>query len=546
MAIDPRAGTPAQQSDLVDVPSLIRAYYAGSPDPELAEQRVAFGTSGHRGSPLRSSFNEFHLLAIAEAVARYRAKQGITGPLFLGADSHALSEPAKATVLEVLAAHGIDVFVDSGDRFTPTPAVSLAILEANRGRRSGLADGIVITPSHNPPEDGGIKYNPPSGGPASREATAWIEREANELLCTGNREAARIPFELARRWPTTHAYDYVRRYVEALPEVLDAGAIRSSGLRVAVDPLGGAALPYWEPIAEALGLDLTVASDAVDPRFAFMTLDWDGRIRMDCSSPHAMARVLELRERFDLVFSNDTDGDRHGIVTPGAGLLAPNDYLVLAIGHLFEQRPQWPRNAGIGKTVVSSGLIDRMARILKRPLLELPVGFKWFVEPLLEGKCGFAGEESAGASFLRRDGTVWTTDKDGMLLNLLAVEITSHAGKDLGDVYRSWTKQLGEPHYARIDVPASSEMRARLSGLSESDVTVSELAGEGVERVLVRAPGNDEPIGGFKVVSRNGWFAARPSGTEPLYKVYAESFLGADHLARIQEEAQALVKRALS
>ncbi len=545
VAIHPRAGTPAQQGDLIDVPSLIRAYYTGSPDPELAEQRVSFGTSGHRGSPLRANFNECHLVAIAEAVGRHRASKNVTGPLFLGADSHALSEPAKTTVIEVLAAHGIEVRIDSEDRFTPTPAVSHAILEANRGRRNGLADGIVITPSHNPPEDGGIKYNPPSGGPAGGEVTAWIESEANRLLDGGNRDVARIPFERARCLSTTRGYDYVGRYVAALPDVLDVDAIRGSGLRVAVDPLGGAALPYWKPIAEALDLDLTVVSDAVDPRFAFMTLDWDARIRMDCSSPHAMASVVGLRDHFDIAFSNDTDADRYGIVTKGAGLLPPNNYLAVAAGHLFAHRSAWADSVGVGKTIVTSALLERIAGSLKRPVFEVPVGFKWFVDPLLDGTCGFVGEESAGASFLRRDGTAWTTDKDGILLNLLAVEATARAGRDLGEVYHDWTQKLGEPHYARIDVAADADTRAHLGKLSASDVTASELAGEAVEQVLTNAPGNDASIGGLKVTSKNAWFAARPSGTEPIYKIYAESFLGSDHLARVQEEAEAFVARAL-
>ncbi len=546
MTIDPRAGTPAQQCDLVDVPSLIRAYYTGKPDPAIKEHGVSFGTSGHRGSSLRHSFNECHLLAITEAIVRYRSRVGTTGPLFLGADSHALSEPAKATVLEVLAGHGIDVFVDSADRYTPTPAVSLAILDANRARGANPADGIVITPSHNPPEDGGIKYNPPSGGPASSEVTTWIEQEANGLLASGNRDVRRIPFERARRLPTVHFYDYVRAYVDTLPQVLDIDVLSGSGLHLAVDPLGGAALPYWEPIAESLGLDLTIVSDAVDPRFSFMTLDWDGRIRMDCSSPYAMAGVTRLRDGFDLVFSNDTDGDRHGIVARAAGLLPPNDFLALAARHLFAHRPQWSRTVGIGKTIVTTGLLDRIAHALGRPLFEVPVGFKWFVNSLLDGTCGLVGEESAGASFLRHDGTVWTTDKDGILLNLLSAEIVGRGGKELGDTYRELTEELGEPHFARIDVRASSETCARLRSVRETDVNVKELGGEKVVQILTCAPGNAAAIGGVKVETPNGWFAARPSGTEPLVKIYAESFIGDDHLARIQEEAQAVVDRVIS
>ena len=537
---------PAQQGDLVDVPSLIRAYYTGRPDPEQTEQRIAFGTSGHRGSSLRASFNEPHLIAIAEAVARYRSEEGIRGPLFLGADSHALSEPAKATVLEVLAAHGIDVFIDSADRFTPTPALSLAIVEANRGRSGALADGLAITPSHNPPEDGGIKYNPPSGGPAPGEVTSRIERQANALLRKNNAGVQRMAFDRALQAPTTYRYDYLRHYVEALPRVLDVDVLRGAALRVAVDPLGSAALSYWEPIGEALGLDLTVVSDAVDPRFAFMTLDWDGRIRMDCSSRYAMEPVVALRDRFDLGLATDTDADRHGIVTREAGLLPPNDYLAVAIGHLFAHRPGWGSGAGIAKSVVTSGLIDRIARDLGRPLLEMPVGFKHFVEPLQSGECGFVGEESAGASFLCHDGTVWTTDKDGILLCLLAVEITAQAGEDLGAVYRRWTSRLGTPHFARIDVSASREIRERLGALGESDVTLETLAGEPIEAIRTHALGNAEPFGGVKIVTRNGWFVARPSGTEALYKIYAESFLGEDHLTRIQDEAQDFVAKVIA
>ena len=544
MSIHPRAGQPAQAEDLVDLPRLLAAFFAEAPDPSVPAQRVAFGTSGHRGSSLRRSFNEAHILAITQAICDYRKLQGIDGPLFLGQDTHALSEPAHRTTIEVLAANGVEVRIDAAGGYTPTPVISHAILTWNRERSSGRADGIVISPPHNPPDDGGFKYNPPHGGPADTDITKWIEERANALLADGLRGIARLPYEEARSAATTRPFDFLSAYVEDLPAVVDLDAIRKAHVRVGVDPLGGASVAYWTRIAERHGLDLTVVNPRVDPTFAFMTLDWDGKIRMDCSSPYAMASLIALRDRFQVAVGNDTDADRHGIVTP-AGLMNPNHYLAAAIAYLFRQRPQWPKTAAIGKTLVSSSLIDRVARGLGRNLVEVPVGFKWFVPGLLSGALGFGGEESAGASFLRRDGTVWTTDKDGIILALLAAEIIASTGKDPGELYGELTRKYGEPVYERIDAPATPDEKAILARLSPQQIRATELAGFKIEAVLTKAPGNDAPIGGLKVVTAEGWFAARPSGTEDVYKIYAESFLGLDHLHRLQDEARALVTEAL-
>jgi phosphoglucomutase len=505
---------------------------------------VAFGTSGHRGSALKRSFNEAHILAVAQAVAEYRRGQGIDGPLFLGSDTHALSPPAEATALEVLAANGVEVVVSAGGAPVPTPVLSHAILAANRGRTTGLADGLIITPSHNPPEDGGIKYNPPHGGPADTDVTAWIERRANALLAGGNREVKRIPLERARSAATTRPRDFVHPYVRDLPSVIDVDAIRGAKLRLGADPLGGAAAHYWAVVAEELGLDVTVTNPVVDPTFGFMPLDHDGRIRMDCSSPWAMANLVGLRDRFDLAFGNDADADRHGIVTPTTGLLNPNHYLAVAIDYLFQHRPGWPASAAIGKTLVSSALIDRVAARLGRRLVEVPVGFKWFVGGLLSGELGFAGEESAGASLLRRDGTVWTTDKDGLVMNLLAAEIRARTGRDPGERYRALTAELGAPLYTRVDAPATPAEKAALKKLTPASVTATTLAGDPIVARLTRAPGNGADLGGLKVVTAQGWFAARPSGTEDVSKIYAESFRDEGHLARILDEAKAIVAAA--
>ena len=544
MGIHPRAGQPAQAEDLVDLPRLLAAFSAEAPDPSVPAQRVAFGTSGHRGSSLRRSFNEAHILAITQAICDYRKLQGIDGPLFLGQDTHALSEPAHRTTIEVLAANGVEVRIDAAGGYTPTPVISHAILTWNRERSSGRADGIVISPSHNPPDDGGFKYNPPHGGPADTDITKWIEERANALLADGLRGIARLPYEEARGAATTRPFDFLSAYVEDLPAVVDLDAIRKAHVRVGVDPLGGASVAYWARIAERHGLDLTVVNPRVDPTFAFMTLDWDGKIRMDCSSPYAMASLIALRDRFQVAVGNDTDADRHGIVTP-AGLMNPNHYLAAAIAYLFRQRPQWPKTAAVGKTLVSSSLIDRVARGLGRNLVEVPVGFKWFVPGLLSGALGFGGEESAGASFLRRDGSVWTTDKDGIILALLAAEIIASTGKDPGELYGELTRKYGEPVYERIDAPATPDEKAILARLSPQQIRATQLAGFKIEAVLTKAPGNDAPIGGLKVVTAEGWFAARPSGTEDVYKIYAESFLGLDHLHRLQDEARALVTEAL-
>jgi phosphoglucomutase len=550
MAIDPRAGKPPEPSDLVDVPKLVAAYFSERPDPLIPSQRVAFGTSGHRGSSLDGSFNEAHILAITQAICHYRAKQGYGGPVFLGIDTHALSGPAFASALEVLAGNRVDVRIDSAGGYTPTPVISHAILtyNARRGRAAGgLADGIVVTPSHNPPRYGGFKYNPPNGGPADTDITRWIEDAANAFLADGLRGVSRVPYARARHAPTVHAYPYLDRYIGDLPTVVDLEAIRASGLKLGVDPLGGASVAYWSAIADRHRLDLEVVNTVVDPTFRFMTLDWDGQIRMDPSSVYAMARMVSLRDRFDVAFANDADADRHGVVTRGAGLLPPNHYLSAAIAYLFDgkNRPGWPASAGVGKTLVSSGMIDRVAASLKRPLVEVPVGFKWFVDGLLSGTLGFGGEESAGAAFLRRDGTVWTTDKDGIAPDLLAAEITARTGKDPGELYLGLTKEFGAPVYTRVDAPATPEQKARLQKLSPESVTATTLAGEPVTSKLTRAPGNGAAIGGLKVVAPNGWFAARPSGTENIYKIYAESFRDQAHLDQILREAQAIVDAAL-
>ncbi len=546
MSVSPLAGKLAEPSMLVNVPRLVTAYYAERPDPGVPEERVAFGTSGHRGSALRRSFNEDHILAISQAICLYRQQEGIAGPLFLGMDTHALAEPAFVTAVEVLAGNGVDVMVDHDQGYTPTPVISHAILTYNRRRAGGLADGIVITPSHNPPEDGGFKYNPPHGGPADTHVTAWIEQQANALIAAGLQGVRRMPWERARRAATTHRHDYRNAYIGDLGGVLDLEALRAANVKLGVDPLGGAGVHYWGAIGERYGLPLSVVNDAVDPTFRFMTVDWDGKIRMDCSSPYAMKRLIDLKDRFDVAWACDTDHDRHGIVARSAGLLNPNHYLAVAIAYLFAHRPGWPPHAGVGKTVVSSSLIDRVAARLGRRLVEVPVGFKWFVDGLRDGSLGFGGEESAGASFLRRDGTVWTTDKDGIILGLLAAEMTTVTGRDPGELYRQLTRDLGDPSYERIDAPATAAQKAVLAALSPQTVAASELAGEKIETMLTRAPGNGAPIGGLKVIVRNGWFAARPSGTEEVYKIYAESFRGADHLHRIQAEAQALIGKAFA
>jgi phosphoglucomutase len=546
MALHPLAGKPASKELLVDIDQLRKQYYAGTPSVSDSTQRVSFGTSGHRGSSLRGAFNEAHVLAIAQAICEYRRSQGITGPLYIGKDTHGLSEPAFVTALEVLAANGVETMIDAADGYTPTPAVSHAILTYNRGRSTGLADGIVITPSHNPPEDGGFKYNPPHGGPADTDVTRWIEKRANELLSSDLKDVLKIPFEKARRAPTTHSHDYIGSYVSDLDSVVDMEVIRNAKLKIGVDPLGGAGVAYWQPIVERYGVQVEVVNDTVDPTFSFMSLDWDGKIRMDCSSPHAMAKLIALKDRFDIAFGNDTDNDRHGIVTRGAGLMNPNHYLAAAIFYLFTHRPGWRADAAVGKTVVSSSIIDRVAGKVGRKLVEVPVGFKWFVSGLLDGSLGFGGEESAGASFLRQNGTVWVTDKDGIIMDLLSVELMARTGRDPSELYNDLTRDLGAPVYERIDAPATAEQKAVLLKLSPQDVKASELAGEPINAMLTAAPGNGAAIGGLKVVTAQGWFAARPSGTEDVYKLYAESFRGREHLRRIQEEAQALISRAMA
>jgi len=540
------AGKPAEPSMLVNVPKLITAYYTESPDPSVPGQRVMFGTSGHRGSAFEKSFNEWHILAITQAICLYREQQKIDGPLFLGMDTHALSVPALASALEVMAANGMEVMLAEGDEYTPTPAVSHAILTHNRGRKTGLGDGVVITPSHNPPHDGGFKYNPPNGGPAEHVVTDWIEAKANEFLENGLRCVKRMPFEKALRAPTTHRHDYLSAYITDLANVIDMDAIRAAKISMGVDPLGGAGIHYWGPIAEHYGLNLTVVNEAVDPTFRFMTVDWDGQIRMDPSSPYAMQRLIGLKERFEIVFACDTDHDRHGVVTRSAGLLPPNHYLSVAIYYLLQHRPRWRPDAAVGKTVVSSQMIDRVTAKLGRKLYEVPVGFKWFVDGLLDGSLVFGGEESAGASFVRLDGSIWTTDKDGIVPALLAAEITARMGRDPGELYRELTRQFGEAFYERIEAPATPEQKELLERLSPQRVRITELAGEKIRTILTHEQGNGAPIGGLKVVTESGWFAARPSGTENIYKIYAESFRGADHLRRILEEAQIIVNDALA
>jgi phosphoglucomutase len=546
MKVSPCAGKPAEASVLVNVPRLVTAYYTEVPDPSVPGQRVAFGTSGHRGSAFDKAFNEWHILAISHAICWYREQKKIDGPLFLGIDTHALSIPAYATALEVLAANGVEVMIAQGDEYTPTPAVSHAILTHNRGRKKGLADGIVITPSHNPPHDGGFKYNPPNGGPAESAVTAWIETKANEFLERGLLGLKRIPFEKALRASTTHRHDYLNAYITDLANVLDMDAIRGAKISLGVDPLGGAGVHYWGPIAERYGLNLKVVNEAVDPTFRFMTVDWDGQIRMDPSSPYAMQRLIGLKDSFEIAFACDTDADRHGIVTRSAGLLPPNHYLAVAIFYLFQHRPKWRKEAAVGKTVVSSQMIDRVTAKLGRKLCEVPVGFKWFVDGLLDGSLGFGGEESAGASFVRLDGSVWTTDKDGIVPALLAAEITARMGRDPGEIYHELTREFGEPVYDRVEAPATPEQKQLLARLSPQQVKLTELAGEKIQTVLTHAPGNGAPIGGLKVVAESGWFAARPSGTEDIYKIYAESFRGADHLRHILEEAHTIVDEVLA
>ncbi|HYK16905.1 MAG TPA: phosphoglucomutase (alpha-D-glucose-1,6-bisphosphate-dependent) [Bryobacteraceae bacterium] len=545
MAVSPDAGQPAQAADLVNVPRLVTAYFSERPDPRIASQRVSFGTSGHRGSSLKKSFNEWHILAITQAICQCRKEQSIDGPLFLGIDTHALSEPAQMSALEVLAANEVLVMLAPGGEYTPTPAISHAILNHNRGRRTGLADGIVVTPSHNPPEDGGFKYNPPHGGPAGSNTTAAIQNLANRFLENTLNDVKRIPFDSARKSSTTQTHDYIAEYVSGLSTAIDLDAIRGSGLQMGVDPLGGAGVHYWPAIADRYGINLSIVNDTVDPTFRFMTLDWDGRIRMDPSSPYAMRSLIGLKDKFDITFACDTDHDRHGVVTRSAGLMPPNQYLSVCVKYLFSNRQGWRADAAVGKTVVSSSMIDRVSTRLGRSLCEVPVGFKWFVDGLVSGRLGFGGEESAGASFLTRDGSAWSTDKDGLIAALLSAEITARMGRDPGEIYRDLVHEHGESFYERIDAPASAEEKAALARLSPEDITASELAGEKIERILTKAPGDSNPIGGIKVETKNGWFAARPSGTEDAYKIYAESFLSRDHLARIQLEAQAIVTAEL-
>jgi phosphoglucomutase len=546
VSVSPKAGKPADPSMLVNVARLITAYYTEEPDPSDPAQQVVFGTSGHRGSSLHRSFNEWHILAISQAICDYRALQKIDGPLFLGIDTHALSEPASASALEVLAANNVDVMISDRTAYTPTPVVSFAILQHNAARKTGLADGIVITPSHNPPEDGGFKYDPPTGGPAETSATTWIEAKANEFLRSKLAGVKRISFAKALQASTTHKYDYLHAYVESLENVVDLVTIRDSKITLGVDPLGGAGIDYWPVITERYGINLTVVNKTVDPQFGFMTVDWDGRIRMDPSSPYAMQRLIGLKDKFDVAFACDTDHDRHGIVTKSSGLLPPNHYLSVCIDYLFSNRSGWGKDVAVGKTVVSSTMIDRVTARLGRRLYEVPVGFKWFVEGLLAGQLGFAGEESAGSSFLRRDGTVWTTDKDGIIACLLSAEMTARLGRDPGERYRELARVLGDPLYERIDAPATPQQKAALAKLSPADVRITEMAGEKVERILTTAPGNGSPIGGIKVMTEHGWFAARPSGTEDIYKIYAESFRDKDHLQQIQKEAQTIVTDTLA
>jgi len=541
--VSPLAGKTIEPTMLVDVPRLVTAYFTGKPDPMLASQRVAFGTSGHRGSAFDNAFNEAHILAISQAICQHRSQTGITGPLFIGIDTHALSQPALASALEVFSANGVDAMIDEHDGYTPTPAVSHAILCYNKDRKSGFADGVVITPSHNPPEDGGFKYNPPNGGPADTGITAGIERAANALLEANLHGVRRIPLDGARKSPNVHRHDYVGSYVADLANVVDMEAIRASGVKIGIDPLGGASLRYWQAIIEAHGIAATIVNDAVDPTFRFMPADWDGRIRMDCSSPHAMARLITMRDEFDVALANDTDADRHGIVTRSSGLMNPNHYLAAAIAYLLGERREWSSECAIGKTVVSSGIIDRVVKKLGRKLVEVPVGFKWFVDGLIDGTLGFGGEESAGAAFLRRNGSVWTTDKDGLILGLLAAEITAKTKRDPGEAYDRLTGELGVPFYERIDAPATAEQKEVLKTLSPDQIGMTELAGEPIRASLTSAPGNGVAFGGIKVITDSGWFAARPSGTEEVYKIYSESFRSEAHLQQIQQEAQDNITR---
>lgn len=545
MAISPLAGKVPPEEILVDLAKLEKEYYGRKPDVNDPGQLVSFGTSGHRGSALSGTFNEPHILATTQAICDYRHSRGTTGPLYLGKDTHALSGPAERTALEVLAANGVETIIQRKDGFTPTPVISHAILSYNRGRSLGFADGVVVTPSHNPPEDGGFKYNPPNGGPADTKVTRWIQDRANDLLKGGNREVRRMRYESALTHGTTHSMDFAAPYVEDLASVIDMECIRSAGITLGVDPLGGASVQYWEPIRELYGLDITIVNAVVDPRFAFMTVDHDGKIRMDCSSPYAMAGLVALKDRFQIAFANDTDADRHGIVTRSMGLLNPNHYLAAAIHYLLTHRPGWPKNAAVGKTLVSSSLIDRVVGDLDRTLLEVPVGFKWFVDGLFDGSCCFGGEESAGASFLRQDGTVWTTDKDGIIMDLLAAEITARMGEDPGELYRKLSGRLGTPLYRRVDVPATPAEKVAIGNLSPEAIREEELVGEPITARLTSAPGNKAPIGGLKVAARNGWFAVRPSGTEDIYKIYAESFVDGQHLDTILAEARQIVKNAL-
>jgi len=543
MKISPLAGKPAPESILTNIPRLVTNYYSISPDPNNPAQRVAFGTSGHRGTSGAGSFNEAHILAITQAICMHRKSQKIDGPLFIGFDTHGLSEPAFASALEVLAANDVETMIDARDEWTPTPVVSHAILAYNKGRSNALADGIVITPSHNPPEDGGFKYDPPSGGPAYSATTRWIQDKANEIIAAGLKDVRRIPLARAKSASTTHRHDYIDRYVGDLGQVIEFDPIRRSNLKLAVDPLGGAGVRYWDAIAERYKIPLTVVSEVVDPTFRFMTVDWDGKIRMDCSSPYAMARLIAMRDRFDVAWACDPDHDRHGIVAKSEGLLPPNDYLAVAISYLFTHRPDWPASAGVGKTVVSSDMISRVAKGLTRPLREVPVGFKWFVDGLLNRTLGFGGDESAGASFVRREGNCWTTDKDGLIMGLLAAEITAVMGKDPGELYKDLVRKYGQLWYARIDAAANAQQKKVLSALKPSDITITDLAADKITGVFNNAPGTTDPIGGIKVTSEGGWFAARPSGTEEIYKLYAESFRGADHLKRIQDEGQQILKK---
>lgn len=544
--ISPLAGQPVPPSMLANIPRLVTAYFSLVPDLSIPSQRVSFGTSGHRGSAFAAAFNEAHILAISQAVCMYRRHKGIDGPLFLGTDTHALSEPAFASALEVLAANGVETMVDEYQGYTPTPVISHAILTYNRARKTGLADGIVISPSHNPPDEGGFKYNPSNGGPADVDVTGWIEKTANEILSKKLEGVRRIPFERAYKTACVHAQDYITPYVKDLANVIDMEAIRSSGVRIGIDPLGGAAVHYWYPIIERYKITATVVNDAIDPTFRFMTFDWDGKIRMDCSSPYAMNRLIAIRNKFDIAFANDTDADRHGIVCPMTGLMNPNYYLAAAISYLYRNRPKWRADCAVGKTVVSSGMIDRVTTELGRKLIEMPVGFKWFSAGLIDGALGFGGEESAGASFLRRDGSVWTTDKDGLTLGLIAAEITARTGKDPNKFYKSITRNLGKSFYKRNDAPASREQKKLLETLTVERLEAKELAGEPIEAKLTRAPGNNQPIGGIKVIAKNGWFAARPSGTEDVYKIYAESFRSEAHLAQIERDAQAAIAHVMA